>query len=149
VLTTGATAIFELSATPDHRWGSNPADAYPSFDSGRLPAVAFTIPSGALPTSDGTGSTLRLGLQRGTPDGPAVQWTATASPGVTVQPSNGSFAPGTSGARAEPGTCTPGTPASTDLTVANEAGGTATVTIDLSADGRSLPPVVVEVRSAG
>jgi putative alpha-1,2-mannosidase len=49
----GGTLTYALSATPDSSWGAAPGDSPPSFATGRLPAVGYSVPSG--------GTTLRVG----------------------------------------------------------------------------------------
>ena len=58
VLRTGATLSYTLASSPDPTWASSPADGPPSYGTGQLPAVGFSLPSGA--TSVTTGQTTSL-----------------------------------------------------------------------------------------
>ena len=48
VLQTGGTLRYTLSSAPDAAWASSPAAHPPSFQTDQLPAVGFSLPSGAV-----------------------------------------------------------------------------------------------------
>ena len=66
MIKTGGTLDFTLSAQPDPSWGTDPADAPPSYTAGQLPAVGYSVPSGALTVTAGHagGSPAGCGLGR-------------------------------------------------------------------------------------
>ncbi len=47
VLRTGATLSYTLASSPDPTWASSSSDSPPSYGTGQLPAVGFSLPSGA------------------------------------------------------------------------------------------------------
>lgn len=148
VLTSGGTITSSLSPAPDPMWGTSPSDAPPSYASGRIPALGSTRPSGALSVTVGRRHVVQLGLQDLAERGPAVSWHATASAGLTVSPSSGTFpapvATATAGGTA--GTCAPPPPSTASLRVTASAPGTGSVTISfLTTGGTTLPPVVLQV----
>ena len=53
VLQTGGTLRYTLSGAPDADWASSPAAHPPSFETDQLPAVGFSLPSGATTAAAG------------------------------------------------------------------------------------------------
>jgi predicted alpha-1,2-mannosidase len=148
VLQSGGTLDFTLSPTPDMSWGASPGDAPPSYGAGHLPAVGFSLPSGAATVTAGQSTTVELGLASADAGPTTVAWHATMVPGAPqVAPSSGTLllhpeiAPGNEAACAgaqksatQTLTLTAGTPASS------------VIHIDLRASsGTALPPVVFDV----
>lgn len=150
VLTTGGTLTETVSSAPDAQWGTSPSSAPPSYGAGRIPAVGFTRPSGALSITAGRHRTVHLGVQAIGGDSPAVSWQATASPGLSVTPSSGSFpAAGPSASRASGSPCAGRPPVTTSLTVDALVPVTGTVDIVLrSPTATALPPAVLHVSAA-
>ena len=147
-LSTGGTLHYELSGTADPAWGSAPGAAPPSFGPGQLPAVGFSVPSGAAALTPGQPTSIALGLAPGGNAGATVHWQATPSPsGVTVTPSSGTFTvtPSTRGISV-PGGCRSAASATQVLSVTAPTAGTAVLRLNLStSDGLVLPPVVVDL----
>jgi predicted alpha-1,2-mannosidase len=141
ILTSGGTMTFTLTAHPDGGWGAAPAHAPPSFSAGRLPAVGYTLPAGALTVAAGTPATVQLGIDRAGSADAAVDWSVSA-PGLAVAPSNGVFA-------AVAG-CTEGPGPTRSLTVTGSVPGTFDLAIRLeTGEHVALPPVVVAVTVTG
>jgi predicted alpha-1,2-mannosidase len=142
VIKTGGTLDFTLSAHADPSWGADPADAPPSYTAGQVPAVGYSVPSGALAVTAGQPATFQLGAASASGREETVAWHATALPaGVTVTPSSGTL---TSSSCGQP------VPAPESLHVTAAIAGTYPVDITLhSASGENLPPVVVDVTAGG
>jgi predicted alpha-1,2-mannosidase len=133
VLSTGATLDFALSGSPDKAWGASLADAPPSYATGRLPGVGYSLPSGATTVVAGRHTTIELGLRKVTSGSPGATWTSTTTGGITISPSSGTIGGG-SGAALE------------SLVVTGSSAGHAQVDITLrSTTGVTLPPVVENV----
>jgi predicted alpha-1,2-mannosidase len=148
-LSTGGTLDYTLSGTADPAWGSAPGAAPPSSGSGQLPAVGFSIPSGATTLTAGQPASITLGLAPAETEGVTVHWQVVPSAGgVSVTPSSGTLtvAPAQSGAGAADG-CPPTTPSTQTLSVTAAAPGSARLRVNLSATGgMELPPVVVDLQ---
>jgi hypothetical protein len=138
VIKTGGTLEFTLSSTPDPSWGTDPADALPSYTADQVPAVGYSVPSGVLALTAGQSATLQLGAASANGQAVTVDWHAASLPaGVTVTPSSGTL---TSSSCGQPN------PAPTSLRVTAGAPGTYPVAITLhTTTGADLPPVVAEV----
>ena len=150
VLSTGGTLRYTLSATADPAWGSAPGDAPPSFRSGQLPAVGFSVPSGAATLTVGHPTSIALGLAPSGSAGATVHWQAAPSAGgVTVTPSSGTLAVGPSPAGLHArGGCSSAAPATQALSVTAPAAGTAVLRLNLrTTGGLTLPPVVVDLQA--
>jgi predicted alpha-1,2-mannosidase len=150
-LSTGGTLRYTLSGTADPAWGSSPGAAPPSFGSGQLPAVGFSVPSGATTLTAGQPASVTLGLARAGSQGAPVHWQAVpGSGGVTVTPSSGTFTvePAATG-RGVPGGCGGGTPTTQTLSLTASAAGPTALRINLSAAGVALPPVVLDLQVQG
>jgi predicted alpha-1,2-mannosidase len=136
----GATVTFDLRNTPDESWGASASDAPPSFPLGSAPAVAFTTPGGTLALPLDTATTVRLGVQEGTPvpppgDSSVVTWDAVSPPpteGVTVAPNSGTVV------------VTDGR-ATTPVQISATTPGTYALTFDLRQATVALPPVTLDV----
>ena len=126
VLQTGATLQYTLSDAPDPTWASSPAAHPPSFGTDQLPAVGFSLPSGATTARAGQPVTIQLGVALAGTLATTVRWQATSNPsGLVVSPSSGTLtlAP----ARGGPGgpvECGQSKPASESLSVTAPAAGT-------------------------
>jgi predicted alpha-1,2-mannosidase len=148
-LTTGATLHYVLSGTPDRDWGTAPQDAPPSYATGAVPALGFSVPSGGTTIEQDRTSKAELGLQQVSQGGPGVVWTASTSPGTTVSPSAGEFTASTTlRAPASPSEQSCNSPARqhTMLSLKSTTAGPATVTFSLrTTSGGELPPVVLRV----
>ncbi len=148
-LTTGATLTFGLSAVPDKAWGTGAAESPPSFGSGRLPAVGYSNPSGAVTATAGHPATVQLGLQPAETGSARVLWSASGS-GLSASPNGGVFAV-TNGARPAAGrdsspSCTLSPPPPQTLTIAAATPGSFVLEIHLrTTHGTALPPVVIDV----
>jgi len=144
VLTTGAVLNFGLSSRPDPSWGTDPGAAPPSYGTGRLPAVGFSLPSGVTALAAGQTTTVELGAAAAQPGASVVHWSA-AGAGLSVTPSSGELEVG--GGCPSPATASPATE---DLTVGAPAPGSFALDISMQdANGTPLPPVVVDVQVSG
>jgi hypothetical protein len=133
---------FTLSGTPDAAWGSSVDASPPSFGTGQLPAVGFSLPSGATSVTAGQPATIQIGVASAGVQATTVHWQAVpSSSGLTVTPSSGTLT-------LMPAGCTPTAPATQSLSIAaSAAAGSSSVRVNLStADGLALPPVVVDVQ---
>jgi predicted alpha-1,2-mannosidase len=144
-LTTGGTMHYVLSGTPDTEWASSPSARPPSFGQGQLPAVGFSLPSGAASATAGQPSTIQLGIALAGDQATTVRWQAVANPtGLTVSPSSGTLMLAQS--HGDAAGCAPPPPASQPLSVTAPAAGSYSVRVNLSTtSGVTLPPVVVDV----
>ena len=144
-LNTGGTMHFVLSATPDPTWASSPSARPPSFGQGQLPAVGFSLPSGAASATAGRPTTIQLGMALAGEQATTVRWQAVANPtGLTVSPSSGTLTLAQS--HGDAAGCAPPQPASQLLSVTAPAVGSYSVRVNLSTtSGVRLPPVVVDV----
>ncbi len=143
VLNSGGTLRFTLSGTPDATWGSSADASPPSFATGQLPAVGFSQPSGATTVTAGQPATLQIGVASAGVQATTVQWRAVPDTGgLTVTPSSGTLT-------LTPAGCTPTAPAtqSLSITASSAAAGSTSIRVNLStANGLTLPPVVVDVQ---
>jgi putative alpha-1,2-mannosidase len=141
VLTTGATLTYGLSSRPDPSWGTDPGARPPSYGTGRLPAVGFSLPSGATAVTAGQTTTVQIGAAAAQPGVSVVHWSATGA-GLTVTPSSGQLEVG--------GGCpTPVTGSTPTLTLTVGAAAPGSFVLDVTmegADGTPLPPVEVDVQ---
>jgi predicted alpha-1,2-mannosidase len=146
-LSTGATLDFVLSRTPDKSWGANPQSAPPSYGTGALPDVGFSVPSGGTTITVGHPTTVQFGLQAVFEGAPGARWTASATRGVTVIPSSGTLgAASTAGSNPPSPSCSYPTPAKHSLQLTASSPGTAQVRISMRSDsGVVLPPVVFDL----
>jgi predicted alpha-1,2-mannosidase len=146
LLTTGGTLTFGLSFTPDRSWGSTVGDGPPSFATGRLPAVGFSLPSGAMSVPVGTPTTLQLGTKVVAIGLPPVQWNATATGGLKLSTTSGTISSGASEATGAASLhCGVPAPVAQSITVEAPTAGTFTVSVHLESGTTALPPVVVDV----
>ena len=143
VLNAGGTMRFTLSGTPDAAWGSSADASPPSFGTGRLPAVGFSLPSGATSVTAGQPATIEIGVASAGVQATTVHWQAVPSPsGLTVTPSSGTLI-------LTPAGCTATAPATQSLriTASGAATGPSSVRVNLTtANGLTLPSVVVDVQ---
>lgn len=151
VLQTGGALHYTLSGAPDATWGSSPAAHPPSFEADQLPAVGFSLPSGATTATVGQATTIQIGAALAGTQGTTVRWQASSSPsGLVVSPSSGTLnlAPA-GGGSAGPVQCGQTKPVSEALTVTAPAAGTYALHVDLTTTGgQALPPVVVDVQAS-
>ena len=143
VLSAGGTLHYTLSGTPDPTWGSSPDAGPPSFESDQLPAVGFSLPSGATTVTAGQPKTITIGVAAAGDQATTVHWQAVPDPGgLAVTPSSGTLT-------LTPGNCSPTAPATQSLSVTAPATatGSASLRLNLSTSGGlTLPPVVVDVQ---
>ncbi len=148
-LRTGGTLHYTLSATADPAWASTPDAAPPSFTTGQLPAVGFSLPSGATTLTAGQPTSMQIGVALAGDDATTVHWQAVPDPGgPAVTPSSGTFtlAPARSGA-GHPAGCPPTPPATQLLDVTAPTAGSYALRVNLSTtSGVTLPPVEVDVQ---
>jgi predicted alpha-1,2-mannosidase len=153
VVRAGGTLHLALGSRPDRRWGTGAAAAPPSFRASALPLLGFTVPSGALSLGSGGAAAVTLGVEAtGTAAG-AVDWTATASPGIRVSPASGVLR----AAGARPGDPSPRVTATVEVTATGPGRGTVRFgLVDRTPrrDGypnpgarEPIPPVVLDVTS--
>jgi hypothetical protein len=133
----GGSLAYALGPTANTSWAAGAAGSPPSYPGGQLPAIGFTTPAASVPTAPLVGTPVEVGAQNVTDAPVTVQWTATASDGITVQPASGTL----TAPAARAGTTTVTVTAAQDVT--------GTVTFNYTAGGTSLPPVVVQVGRAG
>jgi putative alpha-1,2-mannosidase len=147
VLRSGGALDFTLSARPDRSWGSAPGDSPPSYPAGRVPAVGFSSPAAAVTVAAGRSVTLAIGVDWVAATGTPVVWRSTAPAGISVDPDHGVIATaGGPTVGAGTGTCAAPARETQDVTLAATAPGLHVVDISMqTADGTSLPPVVVHV----
>ena len=111
VLNAGGTLRFTLSGTPDAAWGSSADASPPSFGTGQLPAVGFSLPSGATTVTAGQPATIQIGVASAGVQATTVHWQAVPDPsGLTVTPSSGTLT-------LTPAGCTPTAPATQSLSI--------------------------------
>jgi predicted alpha-1,2-mannosidase len=147
ILRTGGTLTFGLGASPDPAWGSSPSEAPPSYSAGRLAAVGFSVPSGAVTMKVGQPATIELGLQPAEIAANSVSWT-TSGTGVTARPDQGQFVVSGTTVTGAAGrfSCTPTAPAEQAVTIGAAAPGSYALEVHLrTSDGVALPPVVIDV----
>ena len=151
VLQTGGTLRYTLSSAPDPAWASSPAAHPPSFETDQLPAVGFSLPSGAASASVGRATTIQIGAALAGTQATTVSWQASSSPsGLVVSPSSGtlSLAPAGGGSTG-PAQCGQTKPVSQALIVTAPSAGTYALRVDLTTTGgQALPPVVVDVQAS-
>jgi hypothetical protein len=139
---------YTLSSSPDPTWASSPAASPPSFPSGELPVIGFSLPSGATTVAVGRSTVVQIGAALAGDSAPSVRWQVTSIPnGLAVSPSSGTLtlAPATAGAGA---TVACGRPlwVTQALTVTGDVAGSYSLRLALStAAGVALPPIVLDV----
>ncbi len=145
VLSSGGTLRYTLSGIADPDWGSSPDLAPPSFGTGQLPAVGFSLPSGGTTPTAGQPTTVRIGVAPAGTAATTVHWQAAPdSGGLTVTPSSGTLTvtPTSSG-----GGCDPAAPATQSLSVTAPVAGSDSVRVSFNTtSGVTLPPVVVDLQ---
>ncbi|HEY2429789.1 MAG TPA: glycoside hydrolase domain-containing protein, partial [Acidimicrobiales bacterium] len=146
-LATGGTLHFTLSGTPDPTWGSSPGARPHSFGTGQLPAVGYSVPSGATAGTAGQPTMIQLGVALAGDQATTVHWQAVADPsGLTASPSSGTLTLTPSPARAGITACAPPKPTTQALSVTAPTSGSYVLRVNLSTmSGHSLPPVIVDV----
>jgi predicted alpha-1,2-mannosidase len=146
VITTGGTLTYGLSSVPDASWGAAPPDSPPSFGTGRVPAVGYSVPSGGLSVPVGRPATVELGIRDVLAPDTTVHWSAGSARGLTLSPPSGTLAvsgPSSTGCSGAPPATQPQTQA---LTVEASTPGSFTVTVEMeTAGGAALPPVVLDL----
>jgi len=153
VLRTGATLDFSLSFEPDRAWGSSPTESPPSFTTGRVPAVGYSVPSGAVSFPAGSQTTVTLGAKGTGADAPAVRWSVNPDPGLSVTPTTGTFAappPTSTATRRSTNDCTSPAPRTQVLTLRAAVPGPYLIHVTMeTASGDVLAPVVIDVTARG
>jgi predicted alpha-1,2-mannosidase len=140
ILTTGGTLTYGLSTSPDRSWGAAPADGPPSYATGRLPAVGYSVPSGGTSLHVGQATTIQLGVKEIAAGGAAVRWNATPVAGVTLSAAAGVLTPRPStGCGAPP-------PVAQSVTVDASVPGSFSLVVSMqTTTGAVLPPVVIDL----
>ncbi len=142
VLRTGGALTYTLGSTPDRGWGAAPGDGPPSVATGRLPAVGFSVPNGAVSVTAGQTVTVQLGIDRAGADAPPVTWQVAGGTPLDASPSSGTFAAAAS--------CTEGLQPTQTLSITGSVPGTYDLAVHLTASGGAvLPPVVLSVTVDG
>jgi putative alpha-1,2-mannosidase len=143
VLTSGADLTYTLSGTPDPAWGSSPDVGPPSPGSEQLPAVGFSLPSGAVTVQAGQPKTITIGVAAAANQSTTVQWQAAPDPGgLAVTPSSGTLT-------LTPLKCGSTAPVTQSLSVTapDTVTGDASLQVNLrTSSGLLLPPIVVDVQ---
>jgi predicted alpha-1,2-mannosidase len=146
IISTGGTLTYRLSATADPAWGAAPSDSPPSFTTGRLSAVGFSVPSGGMALHVDQPATMHLGVEKIESGTASVQWSATATSGLTLSARSGVFTTGTAPGASSASAGCPGAAAVTQsITVDAATAGRFTVVVQLQSAGTTLPPVVVNI----
>jgi predicted alpha-1,2-mannosidase len=149
ILTTGGTLTFGLSATADRSWGAAASDSPPSYATGRVPGLGFSVPSGGSALRVGQPTTIELGIREIVAQGLSVHWTATAVPGLVLSAASGNLATASASASAGNDACGSPEPATQTLTVDATTAGTFRVVVDMeTSTGSALPPVVMNFRAS-
>ena len=139
VLRTGATLSFTLASSPDPTWASSPADGPPSYGTGQLPAVGFSLPSGATSVTTGQTTAVEIGAAPAGAGPTTVRWRVAPPPnGLAASPSSGTLALAPS--------CGSPRPVTQLLTVTGTIAGSYSLRVEMTAAGGvALPPVVLDV----
>ncbi len=148
VLATGGTLRYTLADTPDAPSVSPPSASPPSFGTDHLPAVGFSLPSGATTAAVGQPDIVRIGMALAGYQAASVHWQVAAAPGgLTVAPSSGTLALSlATGSPVGPPACALPAPATQSLTITAPVAGTYPLRIEMTTDeGTELPPVVLDV----
>ena len=137
---TGGSLSFTLGTRPNTTWGSDPADAPPSFRDGEVAYRTAVDPGHVSLAPGGAAATATLTAQSISGGGSTVTWTADPPAGITVTPATGTLTVPASG------------PVSTQFSVSaagSVAQGFSSVPLKLSAaDGSSLPPATLALTVA-
>ncbi len=139
VLRTGATLSYTLASSPDPTWASSPADSPPSYGTGQLPAVGFSLPSGATSVTTGQTTAVEIGAAPAGAEPTTVRWRVAPPPnGLAASPSSGTLALAPS--------CGSPRPVTQSLTVTGTIAGSYSLRVEMTAAGGvALPPVVLDV----
>ncbi|SHG03398.1 GH92 family glycosyl hydrolase [Streptoalloteichus hindustanus] len=135
----GGELDFVLSGAADPRWGSDPADAPPSFRDGEVGQRGYVEPGRVVVPAGGSGK-VAVGAQDFSGAGGKVRWTASPPQGLAVTPASGEIAlPAGGRARQEIG-----------VTVApSTAEGVHRVPVSFTAaDGSALPATSLQIMVA-
>ncbi|MCP2261016.1 putative alpha-1,2-mannosidase [Streptoalloteichus tenebrarius] len=135
----GGVVDFVLSNSADPRWGSEPADAPPSFREGEVGQRGYVEPGRVVVPAGGAGKAT-VGAQDFSGRGTKVRWTATAPQGITLNPASGEITvPAGGRATQEVGVSV----------AANTGEGTQRIPVSFTAaDGRALPATSLQVMVA-
>ena len=148
VLRSGATLSYTLSSNPDPAWASAPAASPPSFTQGELPAVGFSLPSGAISLASGQATAVQIGVASAERSPTSVRWQVTSEPGgLQVVPTSGTLTLAPASSHQDSSTdCGPPLPTTETFTVTGAAPGSSVLHVDLTTTGGvALPPVVLDV----
>ncbi|MFF2852244.1 GH92 family glycosyl hydrolase [Streptomyces sp. NPDC058001] len=88
----GGTLDYTLGTSPNTSWGSDPADAPPSFREGGVPFFTGTTPSAVKAEPGGGAVESTLKVQTLADEGATVRWRAEPPAGLTVSPAEGDLA---------------------------------------------------------
>ena len=144
---TGGTLTYALADTPDTAWAAAPAESPPSFGTGTLPAVGFSLPSGSVTLTAGQGAAVQLGVAAAVDGAASIDWqVSSVPPGLQVTPTSGTLTLTRAAANGDSGaSCTP-RPVLQMLRVTSQSPGSSALRLSLhTSSGVALPPVVVDV----
>ncbi|HEU5471218.1 MAG TPA: GH92 family glycosyl hydrolase [Actinophytocola sp.] len=130
----GGLVEYRMSRTPAP-WGQGAGDAPPSFRTGEAAQRGFVRP-GRNVVPAGTAAVAEIGVRDLTGPGGAVNWTAVAPAGVTVEPQSG---------RLDPARGTPTQPVTVRVAPGTPAGTYRIPVTFTAADGKALPPNAIQV----
>jgi predicted alpha-1,2-mannosidase len=137
---TGGSLAFTMGTTPNTTWGSDPADAPPSFRDGEVPYRTAVDPGHTSIEPGGAAVTEHVTAQSLSGGSGTVTWTANPPAGITVTPAGGPIDVPASG------------PASATFTVAAAASvapGFYSVPVSFTAaDGSALPAATLSLTVA-
>jgi predicted alpha-1,2-mannosidase len=149
IIKTGGTLTYALSSVPDPSWGSDLAQSPPSFGTGRLPAVGFSVPSGSVSLRAGQTTTIQLGIEPAGTGSSTVHWSAGSS-GLTMSPAGGLFVlanPAAQTGGRSLARCSLSAPATQTLTIGATTPGSYVLEVHLeTTGGTALPPVAIDVQ---
>ncbi len=108
LISEGGTLDFVMGSSPNTSWGAASQDAPPSYGTQYVSAIGFATPAGQMIVKPGDSGSASIGAQSTWTSAQTINWTATASSGVTVSPSSGSFSLGAGGRQSAPVSITAG-----------------------------------------
>jgi len=87
----GAKVSIVLGDRANKVWAAGSASSPPSFDRGQAPALAYSLPSGTIPTVTGRGFSMRLGIQSNSKVPVETTWAVKEPSGIKVVPDSGTI----------------------------------------------------------
>ena len=146
-LRTGGTLRYALANTPDASWAATSDASPPSYGTGALPAVGFSLPSGSMTLTEGQPAAVQLGVAPANTAAGSVDWRLSSiPPGMQVTPTSGTLTLARVTPNAGSGASCAPRPVLQTLDVTGQTPGTAALRVDLrTSSGLALPPVVLDV----